>query len=122
MDKIPEFMNMGSFGVCVGLLQIFLCGLQLGKELIFDGHYGEKTAEAVSKWQEKEGIEADGNFGPESRKRAKESYGFDFEAVCLNTPGVTFFLQPDGEEKKINIIPFDCTEVFFKSLMAKIRV
>ena len=64
--------------------------------MVFDQEYGNVTAAAAAKFQETNGLEVDGRFGPAIRALAKEEYNFDFEAACETIPGVTVFIQPDG--------------------------
>ena len=65
----PECLNQGSEGLAVAVLQAFLkfCGFD-NNELVVDGEYGPKTAEAVKRLQRYLKIEEDGNFGPQTRE------------------------------------------------------
>ena len=97
--EIPEYLQQGSTGIAVVILQAFLCGLDYGHELAFDGEYGAKTAEAVGRFQKAYNLEVDGNFGPATRRKAKQVFNFDFEAACkamVNKP-VNLFSLPSGE-------------------------
>ncbi|MDO8530434.1 MAG: peptidoglycan-binding domain-containing protein [bacterium] len=83
----PKFLNQGSKGPAVTILQAFLWGAlddQEGIEtLIPDGDYGPTTARFVSALQENLGIGIDGNFGPETRARVKSVYNYDFDAIPM---------------------------------------
>lgn len=62
-----------------------------------DGSYGYVTKAAMTRFQDGiPGCLADGSFGPETRRRAKEFFGFDFEAAAERIHGTTQFVQPDG--------------------------
>lgn len=61
-----------------------------------DRDYGAVTAEKVAELQTRHGLEADGHFGPQTRKVVKDTYGFDFEAACRTISETTVFMQPDG--------------------------
>jgi len=98
MNEVPKFMCEGSKGPHVILVQSFLCGVGCGGKFLLDGYQEEETVRAISIWQDGEAIKIDGNFGPESRKKAKERYGFDFESACQIVRGVTCFIQPNGEK------------------------
>ena len=98
MERIPAYMNKGSKGPLVTLLQAFLCGVIVGSsDLVYDQEYGGVTAGLVNHFQVIFDIEADGNFGPATRAHAKSAYGFDFEAAANSIPGETSFVQPDGK-------------------------
>ncbi len=86
MTEFPEYMQKGSRGPCVTILQAFLAGSALSDErLVFDQHYGEVTASRVKFVQKVLGMtEVDGNFGPATRAAVKDRYHFDFEAACVN--------------------------------------
>lgn len=64
-----ENLKLKSKGKQVKNLQIFLCWC-LGIRLDIDGHYGPATYNAVLKFQKKYGLETDGKFGPQCRKKA----------------------------------------------------
>ena len=101
--EFPKYMQQGSRGPLVTLLQVFLCGVRGSldveiKDLIFDGEYGDVTANLVNAFQVEHGLEADGHFGPATRAVVKEEYGFDFEAAAKTIPGMTSFHQPGGSK------------------------
>ena len=93
---VPTYMQKGSKGPCVSLLQAFLCGFGHGGKIVFDQEYGDMTAKAVAGFQFEHGLDNNGHFDPVTRARANDVYGFDFEAACETVPGVTEFIQPDG--------------------------
>lgn len=83
-DKLfPEFLNKGSEGPAVAVLQLILriAYTDVGSELEVDGVYGEKTAEAVKTLQEELGVDADGDFGPATRQVLKEQWSMDVNAL-----------------------------------------
>ena len=96
--EIPRYMNQGSEGPHVTLVQVVLCGVGMGEHMTFDGYYSHLVAAKVKRMQELLHIEADGNFGPVTRQAVKDVYGLDFAAACQTIPGVTVFVQPDGQE------------------------
>lgn len=66
-EKKPEFtriLRRGDTGEDVKALQFLLN--DLGYELELDGTYGRGTQNAVRDFQKKNGVKADGNFGPET--------------------------------------------------------
>ena len=99
MNEFPKYMNQGSNGPHVTLLQAFLIGAGMeGLDVVFDGNYGPVTAAKVTRFQKLHGLEADGHFGPDTRQKVRSlsRFDFDFEAACRAVPGVTKFVQPDG--------------------------
>ena len=89
-------MQAGSKGPHVTLLHAFLCGAGFGNGIVTDGEYGEVMAGCVMALQDKLSLESDGFFGPATRAKVKEVYGFDFEAACQTIPGETEFVQSGG--------------------------
>ena len=67
----PKYLNKGSRGPAVVLLQILLVAMGHNRGKIHvDGDYGEQTAVGVKSLQQEMGIpegECDGNFGPRTR-------------------------------------------------------
>lgn len=81
----PEYLNQGSKGPAVAVLQIILIfgGYDPGREIEVDGDYGSKTTEAVKRLQSNlGGIDVDGNFGPETRE-ALEDFVISFDVNAL---------------------------------------
>ncbi len=99
-SEMPNYMQKGSKGRAVTLLQVFLCGQALGDEIIFDEEYGEMTATHVRTFQTRHELEADGNFGPATRALAKDRYNFDFVQAYGKSKSFAFstFVQPEGNE------------------------
>lgn len=78
----PEFLNKGSKGPPVSLLQTLLLDRSIGTgALMVDGEYGDETARAVQELQEDLDVEPDGNFGPETREAMQRQTGFDINAI-----------------------------------------
>ncbi len=77
-------MQLGSRGPQVTILQAFLCGAGLGKDIEMEQcYYGAVTARAVAKLQHRLEITADGScFGSTTRKAVKRKFGFDFDLAC----------------------------------------
>ncbi len=96
IGMIPKYMQRGSRGPHVTILQVFLVAKGVGEGILFDLDYGNKTAAAVVAYQKSMGIDADGNCGPQTRATMREADGFDFEAACESVPGRTEFVQPEG--------------------------
>lgn len=99
--KLPDYMQTGSRGKLVIALSIFLQGLGFlrSKDIKLDGNYGSVLTANVRDLQLSLAIEADGNFGPNTRARVKAMYGFDLEeAEAALPPAMTIFVQPDGTE------------------------
>ena len=95
--EFPRYMQKGSSGPHVAVLQIFLFGAGWGKKgLVPNWTYDEVTAEAVRTLQRVCGLDPDGNFGPMTRATVQKSYGFNFEQACRVIPGGTTFVQPEG--------------------------
>lgn len=92
---IPRYMEKGSKGPHVALLQAFLAGKFGVDNLVIDGDYGDVTAGLVKKFQHGNRLEKDGNCGPKTRETMK-TRGFNFEIAATAIPGTTGFVQPDG--------------------------
>lgn len=82
----PEYLNQGSEGPAVAVLQIMLktWGLDQDNTLLIDGVYGERTAKAVADLQAEQGVDADGNFGPQTRKAFAKASGIDVNTIPAN--------------------------------------
>ncbi|MDP1706330.1 MAG: peptidoglycan-binding domain-containing protein [bacterium] len=97
MDPVPEYMDKGSHGPHVTILQAFLCGWGDGGNIEFDQDYGDVTADLVGKFQSDRELDVDSNCGPETRQSMLETDGFDFAAACASVPGTTVFKHGDEE-------------------------
>ena len=98
--RVPGFMNQGSKGPHVTLLQIFLIarGILNGAEVEFNEVYGPALGRGMAIIQAWGNLDQDGNCGPATRLFLNERFGFDFEAACLAIPGTTRFRQPEGHD------------------------
>ena len=100
--EIPGYMQKGSRGPHVTLLQGFLCGVLRGsvtpKQLVYDQDYGEVTVQMVREFQVDHQLEVDGHWGPKTRGVAREEHNFDFEAACKAIYGTSTFVQSDGSK------------------------
>lgn len=104
-NEVPRYMNEGSEGPHVTVLQAFLKAITLlgpdgtgllGRDIVFDMQYGRVTSDALAVLQAHHDLEADGHCGPDTRQLMKDAYNFDIEEAWLTVPGVTKFVQPDG--------------------------
>lgn len=81
----PEFLNQGSSGPAVRLLQLLLImGGYNSVAIIPDGDYGEETAKGVRLFQDAvgfNGADVDGNFGPATRKVFLEWHRINVNAI-----------------------------------------
>ena len=77
----PEFLNYGSQGPAVALLQCLLKDRELNDKIIVDGDYGPETARGVRELQTQLGVEQDGHFGPETRRVFVEGGGLDANSL-----------------------------------------
>ena len=87
----PEYLNQGSEGPAVAVLQLILVAAGLGyssrtivNEIIVDGQYGDVTAQAVRKLQRDLGVTEDGNFGPETREAVLKELGLNVNELSAN--------------------------------------
>jgi peptidoglycan hydrolase-like protein with peptidoglycan-binding domain len=65
----PEYLNKGSKGPAVALLQVLLKDYGYNEGAIsVNGEYDEETAEGVRQLQKELEIEDDGHFGPATRE------------------------------------------------------
>ncbi len=79
----PEFLDKGSDGPAVAMLQSWLQLLGF-VEVQVDGNYGDVTAAAVTGLQHNMGVEVDGNFGPATRVAFKKWHRVDVNAIPAN--------------------------------------
>ena len=99
---LPLYMQEGSTGPLVDLLLIFLAGYQLGTrghtDVIPDGVCGLKGVAALQEFQADHDLQADGGFGPETRRYLTEAYALNFDVIAAGSRAATIFRQPDGSE------------------------
>jgi len=79
----PTYLNIGSKGPAVKLLQFLLMVQGRNPAIIPDGEYGEQTAKAVCLIQVEAGIEADGNFGPQTRAAFLDQTFLDVDEIYV---------------------------------------
>ena len=82
----PEYLNKGSKGGAVALLQVGLLMGGFSSRIVVDGDYGEETAIGVKVLQAHIGFagnDVDGNFGPATRQRLLEKRGININALQL---------------------------------------
>jgi hypothetical protein len=76
----PEYLNQGSKGPAVALLQCIL--RDRGYSFVtVDGEYGEETARGVRALQAGLNIKKDGHFGPATRRALVNNGGLDVNAI-----------------------------------------
>ena len=82
-DKLfPQpYLQSGSKGPAVVVLQIMLFLLGYNTKIIVDGDYGEETIIGVQKLQRIAGLEPDGHFGPDTRAAFLEMNHLDVNAI-----------------------------------------
>jgi len=83
MEKLfPQpYLQKGSKGPAVVLLQVMLFLLGYNEAIIPDGDYGEETAKGVIAFQRGAGIDDDGHFGPATRQAFEEVTGLDVNEI-----------------------------------------
>lgn len=84
MSKLfPEYLNQGSKGPAVAVLQVLLKAGRFdpNSEITIDGDYGPITAQAVKRLQGSMGVEADGNFGPGTRQVYRVQHWIDVNTL-----------------------------------------
>ena len=67
MQLFPEYLNKGSRGPAVVVLQIILLVRGHNPNIIPDGEYGEQTALGVKQLQAELRVDQDEHFGPATR-------------------------------------------------------
>ena len=94
-----EYLDQGSEGGAVVLLQLFLLFGDYNHKIIADGDYGEETATGVKRLQEElqfKGDDIDGNFGPQTRAALLRQRNIDINAITvINFTQPTKAVVPD---------------------------
>lgn len=104
INDIPTYMQKGSRGPVVNAVLLVLAGWYTSRfddasGLEPDGEYGNRLHTVVSEFQKEWGLEEDGHFGPATRRAFVDEFGFNLQTLAAITgPGVTVFVQPDGDE------------------------
>ncbi len=99
----PQYLDPGSKGAAVrwvqGLMQTF--GYQIDEEELQAETYGPSTVDAVQKFQvdrlDFEGPDADGKFGPGTRRRTSKPLGIDVNKITAAPGEVTLAMYPEAE-------------------------
>lgn len=85
MDRFfPEYLNQGSSGRAVVLLQLMLLFAGYNRNIMADGQYGNETAQGVKNLQMTLGFtgeDVDGHFGPRTRIALCTQQGIDIDAI-----------------------------------------
>lgn len=93
-----KYLNKGSQGAAVDHLIATMGAANAANPdhpLIADGDYGNALGEAVALFQDQNGLEVDGNAGPDFRKAWHAKHGLDLNKV--EGTGLTFWAGPDHE-------------------------
>ena len=100
------YLDVGSNGTAVDVLQAILCGLGYGEDIVRDGDYGEITKQAMMALQRDLGFtgeDVDGNFGPATRAALKEQKGIDVSLIpysdLYDTENIWFGPKTKGPQK-----------------------
>lgn len=83
----PEYLNQGSDGRAVTLLQLMLLFAGYNPRIIPDGDYGKETAEGVKLLQRSLGLakdDVDGHFGPKTRAALLKNRSIDINNIPVN--------------------------------------
>ena len=105
MQKLfPPFLNEGSFGDAVLVLQMLLNMLDPEFSVELNGTHSGRSVEAVKRLQQNrldlEGEDVDGNLGPGTRQALRQKLGIDVEAIPWHkaqTQGYTQWCGPNHE-------------------------
>ena len=78
------FMERGSTGPAVGVLQLILKVLGCNEAIEIDLDFGDETEEGLKVLQRRYGLEADGKCGPGTRERIHEEIGIKLNALSAD--------------------------------------
>jgi peptidoglycan hydrolase-like protein with peptidoglycan-binding domain len=84
MRLFPEYLNKGSRGPAVVVLQIILLARGYNPQIIPDGEYGEQTALGVKQLQTDLRVDQDGHFGPATRAALLKESALDVNSLTSN--------------------------------------
>jgi len=106
IDNITSTLNLGSQGEQVKELQKYLQGMGYtnadGTPLKVDGIYGSNTKTAVMQFQSKNGLTADGIFGPKTLAATKNITSTGTQEGSSPTSGNTGTKAPDDPSNQYN--------------------
>ena len=75
------FMEKGSTGAAVAVLQVLLKAIDVNPAVKVDGDFGEETAKGIRLLQDAYGIEVNGKCGPDMREKIYERTGIELNAL-----------------------------------------
>ena len=100
MKIFPPFLNQGSRGPAVRVLQCLLHGRHDSPNVT--GNYDEATGNAVKTLQVELGFrdgDVDGNFGPATRAAFSAQFGVDVDSLMIfDFTGPTYYRMSDSEK------------------------
>ena len=100
MKIFPPFLNQGSRGPAVRVLQCLLHGRHDSPNVT--GNYDELTANAVKTLQVELGFrdgDVDGNFGPATRAAFSAQFGVDVDLFMIHDfTGMTYYMMSDPDK------------------------
>ncbi|HBU27765.1 TPA: hypothetical protein DEB00_01455 [Candidatus Uhrbacteria bacterium] len=99
----PPYLNAGSFGDAVWVMQMILNGLVGSRRTVeVNGRHEGESVKAVMRLQrEILGLaesEVDGNFGPGTRKALRERFGIDVDVIPLPVVTISLYTQWMGPD------------------------
>lgn len=100
MKVFPPYLDQGSSGPAVSVLQLILAGMFPGLQFV-TGTYDVQTTLNVISLQTRlgfTGVDLDGNFGPGTRDALKEQMDIDVSVLeFTDFVGPTDYKSPDGD-------------------------
>lgn len=107
LQEPPIYMEKGSSGPFVNAVLLvlklrsqFFLGSTPKEEIQLDGEYGPVGIAHMKAFQRTYGLQADGGFGPETRKAFQQFLNIHMsDLIALAGEGPTIFVQP--EDRKI---------------------